>query len=82
MLGGLHQGMLVRADCGFYGYGLWGAATVTRAHLLWRARNNMHLPVVRDLPDGSHVTHINAPRAGPAQLAKNGKRRRLAQIEE
>jgi hypothetical protein len=40
LLGGLHQGMQL-ADRGFYSYGPWSAAAATRAHLLWRAGNNL-----------------------------------------
>jgi len=36
----------------------------------------MHLPVVRELPDGSWLAHINDPRAVTARVHKNGKRRR------
>jgi len=36
----------------------------------------MHLPVMRELPGGSWLTHINDPRAMQARVHKNGKRRR------
>jgi Insertion element 4 transposase N-terminal/Transposase DDE domain len=76
LLGSLHRGMLLLADRGFYGYPLWTAAAATGAHLLWRAKNDMHLPVRAELPDGSWLTHINDPRAARARLHNNGKRRR------
>jgi hypothetical protein len=62
LLGSLHEGMLLLADRNFYGYQLWNAAAATSAHLLWRVKGSMHLPVVRELPDGSYLAHINDPR--------------------
>jgi hypothetical protein len=76
LLGSLRQGMLLLADRGFYSYGLWTAAAATGAHLLWRARNDMQLPVGRELPDGSWLARVSDPRAAQARLHKNGKRRR------
>jgi len=76
LLGGLHAGMLLLADKNFYGYRLWNDAAATGADLLWRARNSMHLPAARALPDGSWLAHVSDPRAVQARLDKNGKRRR------
>ena len=76
LLGSLHRGMLLLADRGFYSYGLWTAAAATGADLLWRAKDDMHLPVRAELPDGSWLTRINDPRAARARLHNNGKRRR------
>jgi transposase IS4-like protein/DDE family transposase len=74
--GSLHAGMLLLADRNFYGYDLWNAAAGTGAHLLWRVKAGMHLPVVAELPDGSYLTRIHDPRAVQARLHKNGQRRR------
>jgi len=68
--------MLLIADRGFYGYRLWTAAAATGADLLWRVKAGTHLPVVRPLPDGSWLTHINDPAAVQARLHRNGQRRR------
>ncbi len=76
LTGSLRTGMLLLADRGFYSYQLWHAAAATGAHLLWRVKTGMHLPVVQALPDGSWLTHINDPRAVQARLHKNGARRR------
>jgi hypothetical protein len=76
VLGSLREGMLLLADRGFYSYQLWNQAAATGAHLLWRVTASMHLPVVRELPDGSWLTHINDPAAVTARLRKNGMRRR------
>jgi hypothetical protein len=75
MLGSLRAGMLLLADRGFYSYQLWTAAAGTGADLLWRAKDNMHLPAVRELPDGSWLTRIPDPRAASARRHKNAKRR-------
>jgi hypothetical protein len=76
LLGSLAPGMLLIADRNFYSYDLWNAAAATGAHLLWRVKGSMHLPVVRALPDGSYLTHVNDPRAALARLRRNGQRRR------
>jgi hypothetical protein len=76
LLGSLRAGMLLLADRNFYGYRLWNAAAGTGAHLLWRVKASVPLPVVRPLPDGSWLTHINDPAAVRRRTARNGKRRR------
>jgi hypothetical protein len=76
LLGSLHAGMLLLADRNFYSYALWQASAATGADLLWRVKASMHLPVVRELPDGSWLAHVSDPRAVQARLHKNGQRRR------
>ena len=76
LLGSLHPGLLLLADRNFYSYALWQASAVTGADLLWRVKASMHLPVVRELPDGSWLARISDPRAVQARLHKNGQRRR------
>lgn len=61
LTGHLNKGMLLLADRGFYSWGLWHAAAGTGAHLLWRVQGNLHLPVVRPLPDGSWLSRIDDP---------------------
>jgi hypothetical protein len=68
--------MLVLADRNFYGYQLWNAAAGTGADLLWRVKGSLHLPVLRELPDGSFLAHVNDPAAVHARNARNGQRRR------
>jgi hypothetical protein len=51
-------GMLLMADRGFTSHELWQAAAATGADLLWRATNVFSLPVLRELPDGSYVSHL------------------------
>jgi hypothetical protein len=76
LLGSLRAGMLLLADKGFYSYRLWTAAAAAGAHLLWRVKDSMHLPVAAELPDGSWLAHVNDPRAAQARLHGNGQRRR------
>jgi hypothetical protein len=76
LLGCLRPGMLLLADKGFYSWALWNEAAATGADLLWRAKNGMHLPVIRELPDGSFLARVSDPRQVRRRLAKNGQRRR------
>jgi hypothetical protein len=76
LLGSLRPGMLLLADRNFYGYQLWNAAAGTGAGLLWRVKASLHLPVVRELPDGSFLAHVNDPAAVQARIRRNGDRRR------
>jgi Insertion element 4 transposase N-terminal/Transposase DDE domain len=76
LLGQLRAGMLVLADRNFYSYALWNAAAATGADLLWRVKGSQHLPVVRELPDGSFLAHVNDPAAVHARNRRNGQRRR------
>ena len=76
LLRSLHAGMLLLADRNFYGYQLWNDAARTGADLLWRVKASLHLPVLRELPDGSFLAHVNDPRAVLARTRRNGDRRR------
>ncbi len=76
LLGRLRAGMLVLADRAFYSYGLWNAAAATRADLLWRVTASLHLPVARELPDGSFLAHVSDPAAVTRRNRRNGARRR------
>ena len=76
LLPSLRPGMLLLADRNFYGYPLQNAAAGTGADLLWRVKASLHLPVVRELPDGSFLAHVNDPRAVLARIRRNGDRRR------
>jgi Insertion element 4 transposase N-terminal/Transposase DDE domain len=76
LAGCLRPGMLLLADRGFYGWQLWRQAAGTGADLLWRVRSGLHLPVVRELPDGSWLTVLNDPAAVRRRTRRNGERRR------
>ena len=76
LLGSLHAGMLLLADRGFYSGRLWATAAGTGAHLLWRVKTGMHLPVLAELPDGSWLTAIADPAAAAARARNNARRKR------
>jgi hypothetical protein len=52
---------LLTADRGFYSWPAWDAAVATGAALLWRAPTQLHLPVIKVLPDGTYLTALIAP---------------------
>jgi len=54
----LRPDMLCLADRLFFGYALWQQAAGTGAALLWRAKDNLVLPVEARLPDGSYRSRI------------------------
>jgi hypothetical protein len=72
----LRAGMLLLADRGFYSWDLWHAAAAGGADLLWRVPANLHLPVVRVLPDGSWLTRIDDPAQKLLRCNREYKRRK------
>jgi hypothetical protein len=78
LLDRLGAGMLLLADRNFYSFALWTAAGPdgAGADLLWRVKSSMHLPVLRELPDGSWLAHVSDPAAVRARAQRNGQRRR------
>ena len=62
VLPSLQPGMLCLADRYFAGYELLKRALDTGAHILWRVRVNANLPCEKRLPDGSYLSHWQAPR--------------------
>lgn len=67
----LEPDMLLLADRGFYSYALWSEAAATGAHLLWRIKNDLQVPVMSTLPDGSYLSELV-----PRHLKGGGGRRR------
>lgn len=68
--------VLLLADRGFPGFGLWRAVTATGCQALWRVSNAFHLPAYQILPDGSYLSRINDPadaRRWRHNVAKNKK---------
>ena len=49
---------LCLADRAYFSYSLWKEALATGAHLLWRVRDDLTLPKLRRLRDGSYLTKI------------------------
>jgi hypothetical protein len=60
----LSPGLLLMADRGFYGFGLWQQAAATGADLLWRVKTNLRPRYVETLADGSWLARI-IPTSGP-----------------
>jgi hypothetical protein len=58
MTGQFTTGMLVLADRGFYSYEFWKESLANGAELLWRIPNNLDLPVLGVLPDGSFRSEL------------------------
>jgi Insertion element 4 transposase N-terminal/Transposase DDE domain len=66
-------GMIVLADRGFYSYALWTQAAATGANLLWRIKNDLTLPILALLPDGSYRSEL-VPRHMKADLRRGNRR--------
>jgi len=58
MTGQFTTGMLILADRGFYSYDFWKDSASNGAQLLWRVPNNLDLPVLGALPDGSYRSEL------------------------
>ena len=58
LISAFEPGMLVLADRGLFSYDLWTQAADTGADLLWRTKNDLHVDVVDELPDGSYLAHL------------------------
>ena len=54
----LHKGMLCLADRNFFGFELWQEAQANGADLLWRVKENLLLPCLQRLPDGSYLSKV------------------------
>jgi hypothetical protein len=72
----LRPGMLCLGDRLYATYPLWSKALITGAHLLWRARKNLLLPVEQELDDGSYLSTIY-PSPKARRHRKNGIRVRV-----
>jgi hypothetical protein len=78
ILGSFDADMLVLADRGFFSYDLWKELTATKpsgAALAWRLKDNIEIPVLEWLPDGSYRSELL-----PKQLktdVRRGKKRRV-----
>jgi hypothetical protein len=67
--------MIMLADRGFFGYDLWKQARETGAELLWRVQDNLEVPVLEWLPDGSYRAEL-VPNRMKADV-KRGHRRNV-----
>ena len=61
LLDAVEPDMLVLADRNFYSWQLWHAYRATGADLLWRVKQDLTLPVLQPLPDGSFRSALINP---------------------
>jgi hypothetical protein len=66
----LEEDMLLLADRGFYSFADFTQAADTGADLLWRVKDDLELPVVELLDDGSYHSLITRPRLARAERAR------------
>jgi hypothetical protein len=71
LLGKLTPGDLLLADRNFLGHGLLAEVLATGAHVLWRAKSDVDLPVLEVLPDGTWLSRIADP-AASRRLRRKG----------
>jgi hypothetical protein len=64
----LQEGWLLLADRLFYNWAAWCAAADSGAELLWRVKEDISLPFLELLPDGSYRSVLVRP-ASPAAVA-------------
>jgi hypothetical protein len=64
LLPSLRSGMLLLADRGYDGFEALRDAAATGADVLWRVQSGRLLPVIRSLPDGTHLTLVTDRRSG------------------
>lgn len=74
ILTAFEEGMLVLADRGFFSYDLWKQAAATGADLVWRLGDNVEVPILGWLPDGSYRSEL-LPKQLKTDLRRGMKRR-------
>jgi hypothetical protein len=77
LFGAFAAGMLVLCDRGFYSYALWCEAIATGAELLWRIKDEVTLPVLQTLPDGSYLSELV-----PRRIKYDSRRRKTPVPDE
>jgi hypothetical protein len=75
LTGCLQPGMLLLAGRGLWPLALWQACAATGAHLLWRVKSDIRLPVRQRLPDGSWLPVVNGTRQAHQRNMRNANRR-------
>ncbi len=63
LLGKIPPGDLLAADRNFLSHGLLHEVLAAGVHVLWRAKSDVDLPVLKVLPDGTYVSRIADPAA-------------------
>jgi hypothetical protein len=80
VVGSLRANMLCLADRGFFSYALWKEAVETGAELLWRVSNNVVLPCMERLDDGSYMSKVY-PSPGDRKQDRGGLRVRVIEFK-
>jgi hypothetical protein len=71
LLGRLSPGDLLLADRNFLSFGLLREVLAAGVHVLWRAKSDVDLPVLRVLQDGTYLSRIADP-AASAKMRRKG----------
>lgn len=72
----LGRGQLLLADRNFLGFEMFNTCSTTGADLLWRTKTDRNLPVDKELPDGSYLSHLMEPKTN-----RKGKKIEVRVIE-
>ena len=72
LTGLLSEGLLVVADRNFLSHGALTRVLATGAHVLWRARSDIDLPVISVLDDGTYTSRVADPKTS-RRLRREGK---------
>jgi hypothetical protein len=72
LLGQLQRGDLLVADRNFLSYGLLTEVLAAGAHVLWRAKSDIDLPVLEVLCDGTYRSRIADPAASKRMRRQGG----------
>ncbi len=77
----LSPGDLLLADRNFLSHGLLKEVLAAGVHVLWRAKADVDLPVLRVLPDGTYLSRIADPEASRKMRRKGADPRDIPGIE-
>ncbi len=72
LLARLSHGDLLLADRNFLSHGLLKAALDAGVHVLWRAKSDVDLPVLKVLPDGTYLSRVSARPAASRRMRRKG----------
>ncbi len=76
----LDEDMLLIADRNFYNFADWCAAAGSGAALLWRAKADLTLPLLRQYPDGSYASLVISPKVTGAARTRLIESARAGQV--
>jgi hypothetical protein len=73
LLARLRPGDLLLADRNFLSHGLLEEVLAAGVHVLWRAKSDVDLPVLKVLPDGTYLSRIADPQASRRMRRKGAE---------